>query len=366
MTLGDLTKDNAEPNMRSAMNVQILRIIVHNPNINKGSSGAQVYSRPSRGYGPLRPSSMPYTRLLLCRVFSEAEGYLLVYIMESPSLNKNNNLWLNNVELRDNGVITIGTVFRIICPLPVTGYLRGDVPLIESQHPVIVLKSPKTYHHHIPLENLQGESSRAFVLNSAKIYNGSYSCEKTKCGGSFCDRQKVTEWNTPLGYCGCYAQKNRGTNNLTLLYPMIKAVHSDKDFFHRNFSSHSFTILFLSSNFPIGVQENDLQLSEDYWNLGDNINNIINLVNRNGGWTIIGWYSRGVINDRTLTTLIPSSSKSTANQPNQAIQIDGGELNYHFCKIIPTDSSFFKENTFLGQQLHQLKYNVNEISTSSS
>ena len=132
VTLGDLTKDNAEPNMRSAMNVQILRIIVHNPNINKGSSGAQVYSRPSRGYGPLRPSSMPYTRLLLCRVFSEAEGYLLVYIMESPSLNKNNNLWLNNVELRDNGVITIGTVFRIICPLPVTGYLRGDVPLIDS------------------------------------------------------------------------------------------------------------------------------------------------------------------------------------------------------------------------------------------
>ena len=112
-----------------------------------------MYSRP-RGYGPVRPSSMPYTRLLLCRVYSEIDGSLLVYIMESPSLNKNNNLWLNNVELRDNGVITVGTVFRITCPLPVTSYLRGGIPLIETQHPVIVLNDPKTYHELPPLENL--------------------------------------------------------------------------------------------------------------------------------------------------------------------------------------------------------------------
>ena len=248
VTLNDLTLEDAEPKMRSAINVQILRIIVHNPNENKGSAGAHVYSR-SRGYGPVRPSSMPYTRLLLCRVYSKIEGYLLVYIMESPSLNKNNNLWLNNVELRDNGIITVGTVFRIICPLPITSYLRGDVPLIETQHPVIVLNNPTSYYEHPPVENLQGESSRSFTLNGATLHNGSYSCEKTKCGGAFCDRQRVTEWNTPLGSCGCYAQKNRGTNNLTLLYPLIKVIPSSKSFTHKNLSSHSFTRLFLLTIF---------------------------------------------------------------------------------------------------------------------
>ena len=126
-----------------------------------------------------------------------------------------------------------------------------------------------------------------------------------------------------------------------------------------NFSSHAFTRLFLSSHFPIGIQANNLQLSEDYWTLGDTINNVINLVSINGGWTIIGWYSRGVISDKTLTTLIPNSS--VGNQPNQEVQVDRGELTYHFCKIIPTDSSFFKANTLPGQQLHQLKYNVNQI-----
>ena len=147
--------------------------------------------------------------------FSEKDGNLLVYIMESPSLNKNSNLWLNNIELRDNGVITIGTVFRVISPLPISNYLRGDIPLIESHHPVIVLKQPPSYHSILPSENLQGESSRAFILNGAMLSCSAYSCEKTKCGGSFCDRQRLNEWNTPVGTCGCYAQRTRGTNNLT-------------------------------------------------------------------------------------------------------------------------------------------------------
>ena len=164
--------------------------------------------------------------------FLEKDGNLLVYIMESPSLNKNSNLWLNNVELRDNGVITIGTVFRVISPLPISNYLRGDIPLIESHHPVIVLKQPPSYHSILPSENLQGESSRAFVLNGAMLSCSAYSCEKTKCGGSFCDRQRLNEWNTPVGTCGCYAQRTRGTNNLTFLYPLVKATLNGKCFAH--------------------------------------------------------------------------------------------------------------------------------------
>ena len=96
--------------------------------------------------------------------FSESEGKLLVYLMESPSLNKKTNLWLNNVELRDNGVISIGTIMRIISPLPVSSYLRGDIPLIQTQYPAIVLKKPRTYLEVLPLENLQGESSRSFCI----------------------------------------------------------------------------------------------------------------------------------------------------------------------------------------------------------
>ena len=355
--LSSLTEKGAEPSMFSAINVQILRIIVHNPHVQNGSN-IQAYSR-SR-FGSVRPSSMPYTRLLLCRVFSEEDGNLLVYLMESPSLNKNCNLWLNNVELRDNGVITVGAVFRIISPLPITNYLRGDIPLIETHHPVIVLKQPKSYNSIIPLDNLQGESSRAFILNGTLLSCTTYSCEKTKCGGSFCDRQRLNEWNTPIGSCGCYAQRSRGTNNLTFMYPLVKATYNGKTFVHKDFSSHLFTQIFINHDFPIGIQANDLQLSEAYWLLGNSLQSMIRFVNSNGGWTIIGWYSRGVINDKTLTGMI----SSTNNQNNAEVQVDGGDLNYHFCKIVPTDTSLLDTDSVNGRLLNEMKFDVNGISAS--
>ena len=114
-------------------------------------------------------------------------------------------------------------------------------------------------------------------------------------------------------------KKNRGTNNLTLLYPLVKATHDGKEYCHRDFSSHSFTKQFLNHDFPIGIQANDLQLSESYWMLGDTIAQIIDYVNNNGGWNIIGWYSRGLINDRTLTGLMGNNSNNNSgpNQNNQ-------------------------------------------------
>ena len=226
-----LTDDGAEPRMDHAIVLQFVRLITHNPNVQNGSN-AQTYNRP-RSYGPVRPSSMPYTRLFMCRVYSKTEGNLLVYLMESPALNKNTNLWRNNVELRDNGEITIGTIFRVTAPLPVTSYMRGDTPLIQTHQPAIILHSPSRFVQVSPHENLEGESSRAFVLNGGKLSCRAYSCEKTKCGGSFCDRKRLNEWNTPLGTCGCYSQRSRGTNNLTLLYPVMKLIHEGSTYNHK-------------------------------------------------------------------------------------------------------------------------------------
>ena len=357
--LNILTRPGAEPSMRCALVAQILRIIVHNPNVQNGSS-AQTYSRP-RSYGPVHSSSMPYTMLLLCCLFSETEGNLLIYLMESPSLNKNTNLWLNNVELRDNGTITVGTVFRIVSPLPVTNYLRGDIPLIETQQPVIVLKQPSRYGEILPVDNLQGESSRAFIINRAELSCNAYSCEKTKCGGSFCDRQRVNEWNTPVGSCGCYSQRSRGTNNLTLLYPFLKATHEGKTYTHRDFSSHSFTMQLINRDFPIGVQANDLQLSDAYWRLGDSIEEVLSFVNEKGGWTIAGWYSRGVINDRTLTGVIENGNSNSNNINNAEVQVDGAELTYHFCKIVPTDSTLNDGTSVDSILLNTKKFDVETI-----
>lgn len=361
VSLSCLSEHGAEPQMDRAIVLQLIRLIPHNPNTQNGN--AQTYSRP-RGYGPVRPSSMPYTRLFMCRVFSEKEGNLLVYLMEGT--NKNTNLWRNNVELRDNGIITIGTILRITAPLPIDSYMRGDIPLIQTHYPAIVLHKPSAFLQFIPHENLEGESSRAFVLNGAILSCKAFSCEKTKCGGSFCDRQRLAEWNTTIGSCGCYAQRSRGTNNLSLLYPVMKVNHDGKVYVHKNFSSHSFTLGFLNRDFPIGVQANDLQLSEAFWLLGDSIQDTIGFVNRNGGWTVIGWYSRGLINDRMLTGLINNGNPptSTTNVNNAEVQIDGADMTYHFCKIVPTNEVLMNETSELFELYQRTKFDVNTITSS--
>ena len=361
VSLSCLSEHGAEPQMDRAIVLQLIRLIPHNPNTQNGN--AQTYSRP-RGYGPVRPSSMPYTRLFMCRVFSEKEGNLLVYLMEGT--NKNTNLWRNNVELRDNGIITIGTILRITAPLPIDSYMRGDIPLIQTHYPAIFLHKPSAFLQFIPHENLEGESSRAFVLNGAILSCKAFSCEKTKCGGSFCDRQRLAEWNTTIGSCGCYAQRSRGTNNLSLLYPVMKVNHDGKVYVHKNFSSHSFTLGFLNRDFPIGVQANDLQLSEAFWLLGDSIQDTIGFVNRNGGWTVIGWYSRGLINDRMLTGLINNGNPttSTTNVNNAEVQIDGADMTYHFCKIVPTNEALMNETSELFELYQRTKFDVNTITSS--
>mmetsp|Transcript_27482 Transcript_27482/g.39817 ORF Transcript_27482/g.39817 Transcript_27482/m.39817 type:complete len:231 (-) Transcript_27482:1099-1791(-) len=186
------------------MMVQNLRIIVQNPHVQNGVN-AQTHSHPC-GYGSVCLSFIPYTRLFLCHLFSRAKGNLLVYLMESPSLSKKANFWLNNKELHDNCVITVGTVFGTISPLHVTTYLRVDIPLIEKQQPAIILHSPSRYLKVLPLENLQDKSSQVFVLTSATLPCGAYSCEKTECSDSCCDRLGLNELNTPLGMCSCYTK----------------------------------------------------------------------------------------------------------------------------------------------------------------
>ena len=52
-------------------------------------------------------------------------------------------------------------------------------------------------------------------------------------------------------------------------------------------------------------------MSQEYFDIKDAIGNVVELVNNNGGWTVVGWYKRGVITDKSLLDLPPSNAVST-------------------------------------------------------
>ena len=94
----------------------------------------------------------------------------------------------------------------------------------------------------------------------------------------------------------------------------------------------------------------------------------IELINNNGGFTVVGWYKRGVINDKSMITT--NANANTSNNPslnnNDDVQIDSGDISYHIVHISPTDKNFLESTSVLGTRLNALKFDVTSIETNNS
>ena len=66
------------------------------------------------------------------------------------------------------------------------------------------------------------------------------------------------------------------------------------------FSSVNVSKLYLSGNVMGSCKLYMLQLTEAYLDLLQCIESCITLDNNNGGFTVVGWYKRGIINDKSL------------------------------------------------------------------
>ena len=150
-------------------------------------------------------SNITFSMLFLCRVYSQAseeENHQLVFVMEAR--NQNPSLWNKNTHHRDNGALSIGAFFRLLCPLPVTTYMQGDIPMLRSHMSCIILKFPRKMSAIVINQEIEANESRSFVYNGTQV-NVYYTAPiKTSCTGKLCDRQRVNDWLSFEG-CGCYS-----------------------------------------------------------------------------------------------------------------------------------------------------------------
>ena len=88
----------------------------------------------------------------------------------------------------------------------------------------------------------------------------------------------------------------------------------------------------------------------------------MDLINKNGGFTIIGWYKRGQVQDRTV--LIQKSSENTSkfsNTNNEPSKVDNSEIKIHPCVIRPSNDEFYNEKSNLTKNLNEIKFDVKEL-----
>ena len=350
-----LEKDNAafqRLNFRY-IDVLILRLIVSNK-----QGQANIYGQ-RKNNNSNNISAVRFTRFWLVKQMNSEyveENKKLAYLMESRNMNV--NLWKKMLNNRDNGAISIRSVIRIACPMPIDSYMKNDICMLNTHQPCILMRYPEFIDTVKMNPDIESNTSFAFVHNNAILTINQSALLKTTCTGKMCVRQRVSDWNNLKG-CGCVGMDANGSSLVVQHSISIDTCDRGfKSYQMREFSSLKFSNLYLTAQIPGAVKLYIFQLTEAYVRLMEAIDECIGYVNRNGGFTVVGWYKRGVINNKTL---VAGAGNNSNHNNSDKVQIDAGEISYHIVQIIPTNRSFLRSGSLLQLGLNRRKFNVNEI-----
>ena len=292
-------------------------------------------------------STMKYHRIFMFCVVSEqgdaSESRQIFYMMQNATTNT--ELFNRNTNFRDNGIITIGTILMIVNPNPVERFMQ-NIPMLTTNERAIAIQ-PINHPTALMNNDLDGNDCKAFVINNALLNCTRLVFTDSKCSGLFCDRQRVLEICERSG-CGCFSQHSN-RNCVTALHYIV-CQFNGKNIGMNNFSSHVFMSYYIFGHFSIDIRASQLQSgSEIYDDILDAMENIIKLVNENGGWSIYGWGKKGIIND---TSLVGVESN------NDDAKVTADEVSTHFVQLHPQNREFQDIETDLGRQMQDFKFNV--------
>ena len=120
----------------------------------------------------------------------------------------------------------------------------------------------------------------------------------TKCSGKFCDRQNSTKLLTTGKACGCYSMNSRIANAVMVHNIDIEDMNRRLLFQTTEFSSINFMNLYMKNALSRNIPANYFDDYEKMIKLKDAVETIVCHINRNNGFTVIGWYKRGEIEDK--------------------------------------------------------------------
>ena len=162
----------------------------------------------------------------------------------------------------------------------------------------------------------------AFVLNNVEAKLASMDVVTTKCSGLFCDRQRAVEILRGNRACGCYMMQTR-VGNVVLVHDVDVSKNGERIVTMEDFSSIEFSKLYLKKFFNSSIRFNQLDYNDTYFSIQKVADDIVKYINENGGFTVIGWYKRGEIND-------------ISNEESQN-EVESSDIGYHIVSIVPTN-----------------------------
>ena len=363
MSLKDLDGDNATTICRKGyIDLQILRMIANGKNNNNNQ--LKYYKNKDHK----KSKTTGYRRLFFLRVVRSDEPVpYLVYLVEDSL--RHLNLWNDYKSIRDNGGISIGSIIRIFRPKPFEDVMPDLNPMLETRFPACIMKHPTQFLNVDIDYKVEGGQSLAFCFNKCIIDPLAMAVEDSGCAGLFCDKQRVLEVRQYNEGCCCYSFDSKRTNAVVDHSFRIKHKSFKEEggvIVVNNYSSVQFSLLYQTAIFSSQIRQTALELTDAFFDLEDAVENVIRLINSNGGFTVIGWYKRGEITDRTLLHQTKKTEgQKQFNNETSDIQIDNSTINYHPCVIKPTNEEFLDKKSNLYKQLKNLKFDTSVLLLSS-
>ena len=210
--------------------------------------------------------------------------------------------------------------------------------------------------HDLRPDDLQAGQGGYFVMKDTKInLRRATLCTDTKCIGKQCDRQKRN------GDCSCVygtAQKNF-VYSFDVSFEVPITLHSSKKLTIPEYRSLSTTALFFKDH---SVREVSMQREENGQTfIRDKIKTMTQIINQNGGWTIVGWMKRGETTDlgtgqdkvenvevtMHLSCLRPTNPTATSQRDykDEMIKLDEPTMTQFANTITLTDDDQEEEGT---------------------
>ena len=359
VTINDLMKDEETEsiNFDGYLDVMFLRVIASGYD-KQTNYNVKQYRKGNKSTA----HETPYTRLMMFKVMNPRECHKLIYVMEAE--NQNKRLWSHNTALRDNGSITIGRVLRMVKPQPIDNILRDGVPSNVTTEAFVPMKDPDPINMvQIPIKtNIQGDDLEAFSLNKCTVRVVDSTPEETGCAGFFCDKQRIHEAKLYRQGCGCYCWSDR-KNNMVLDHKLrIYHKESGTKIYCSSYTSIRFSSLYQNRPFSASVRRRELDRTTQFFELKKCVDDCIQLINNNGGFTVVGWYKRGMVNDRVILSATEGADERVKRMfSTEVTQVDSGKLHIHPCLITPSNTTFSNKASVLRSRLDSMKFDTSNL-----
>jgi hypothetical protein len=300
-------------------------------------------------------SGCQYNRILFFRFCSETNSNQnnRLFCVVHTNTKKNHQFFDRFANERDNGLCTIGSLIAIVNPDPIEDYMNGT-PMIVTNEKAILLQP--FVHPSIPMcTDLDANESKAFVITQSTIAVGRIVFLDSACSGKFCDRQNIELTRFKGKSCGCFSLKSSRSNIISVHSITFTTSTGEKKMMSK-FSSLKFMELYTKGKLSIDIRASRLQSGNDvYDDIIDCLEEIIELINADGGWVVYGWGKQGVVNDIVML----------GNESNKDQGVDTKVLSEHISTHVvhmhPANIDYLDPVTVRGKQLEEFKYDFSSL-----